>query len=285
MRAALSRPRQGGRSRPFAIVACAALAACAAGAAGPIYTLSSNPASLHYAIHGSGTQTISTPMGPQETSSEERAVVTIDYAGPRGEGTAFRAAFDSVSVSLSSQQGTMRPDLGAVVGATFEGVADPGGGMTDVKMPELELGAYGTANLLQLMSDLVPPLPPGGEPGSEGWPWSVSLPSGGGLDGTLVVEGTARMVGDSAWNGMRLRVIESEGTVTLAASGTPATAPAPITVDMEGTATGRWLWDQTRGALVAASVRSETSGSVAIPSMAMDLPIEAQSTREIELIR
>ena len=256
---------------------------CATSEQLPIYTHQPTATPLRYDVNAEGEQTVETPNGPAGGSFDTDAVMLLSLGDAADGGRAFSMVFESFESVLGSQMGEREIDDSPIVGTEFRGVVSPGGAVRMTETPEVQAGAYDQNSLIAMFPDLLAPLPPGGEVTEENWPHAYSLPSGGGLEGETSYTGTARFAGDTIWNGIAAKLIESEGAVHADGKGTPQGAPAEVRLEANGHASARYVWDPASGILLAMAGESTSEGTVT--TMGMDLPITLTSSREAALRR
>ncbi len=261
----------------------AILAASCTGGPPPVYTFQPTEAPLSYAFSGEGSQTVETPNGTAGGSYDTDAVMQLAIGEGADGGQAFSVVFESFESVLGSQMGEREVDGSPVVGPVFRGVVGPGGTIRMTEVPPLQAGAYDQNSVVAMFPDLLAPLPPAGEEVDESWPHAYVLPSGGGLEGETRYTGTARLAGDTTWNGIAAKVIVSEGSVHADGRGTPQGSPGEVKLDANGTARATYVWDPVSGVLLAMSGESTSEGTVS--TMGLDLPIRLTSVRETRLRR
>ena len=255
---------------------------CASSGGGPIYELRPTTTPLTYIVTSEGGNEIETPGGVQGSTYSTEAVLTLEIGEATDAGRAFVATIESMSLETGGDFGASSQDFTDDIGGKpFRGVIAPDGGVTFTESPEFKRGAMSEADLERVVSGVLFPLPPGGDPAAGPWPHRVTLAPGGGLDGQSVYEGTVTLVGDTTWNGIAASVMASEGLVTMEGTGMPEGAPAEIELATEVEARMIYVWDQTRGVLL--EVRASGEGAGDISTMGFSMPMTAASETLITL--
>ncbi len=246
--------------------------ACASSGGGPIYELRPTDAPLTYRLSSEGSNDVETPSGSQGSTYSADAVLTLQVGQAVQVGRTFTATIEAYSFETAGDFGGMSDDItGDVAGKPFQGVIGADGDVTFTSVPEFAKGRMTTRDLERVLSGLVFPLPPGGDPAVGSWPHRVTLPPGGGMEGNSVYEGTASMAGDTLWNGITAAVIVSEGVANVEGRGQPEGAPAEIELATELAARTVYIWDPARGVLL--EVRASASGGGDVTTMGFSMPM------------
>jgi hypothetical protein len=148
--------------------------------------------------------------------------------------------------------------------------------------PEITAQGVTTDDMIELVTGVAFPLPPGGDSSAQSWPHHLTTPVASGMEGKVVYDGTASFAGDTTWNGIPARVIVSEGSWKLTGTGMPEGAPAEVELVLEGTSTTSYLWDPARGVLLAMDATSEGDGDVS--TMGFTMPMVTTSVGTAELV-
>ncbi|UCD25773.1 MAG: hypothetical protein JSW51_07640 [Gemmatimonadota bacterium] len=254
--------------------------ACAGGSAGPVFEYGPSEAPLRYEISGSTESVIETPMGSQNQGGTVSATVTVEIGAQAAGGRNVIVVYEALE---SSGAGIGRLEGGDLIGQPFVGVVDNSGKMTFTEVPPTptRLGNYFDPGAF--LSQLLMPLPPagGGEVGS--WPVHQEVTERTEMTVTSMFDGTARVVGDTVWNGITAKVIVLEGEFQMEGSGAPTGSPAELDIIASGPGTTTYIWDAATGVMLASSAEGEGTGTVDIPSMDMSLPLTMSSKQTIEL--
>ncbi len=261
---------------PALVVLAVLTGACASSGIAPVYELRPTDDPLTYVLSSEGGNEIETPAGVQSTGYSSEAVVTIEIGEVVEGGRSFSALIESFSVESAGDFGSTSNDLTAeVAGKSFDGILAPDGDVTFTAAPEFTKGTVSTSDLEHVVSALLFPLPPDGDPTAGPWPHRLNLSLGGALDGTSVYEGTVRMAGDTLWNGIPAAVLVSEGLATLTGSGQPQGAPAEVDMTNELETRTIYVWDPARGVLLA--IQAAGSGAGEISTMGFSMPMRMSS--------
>lgn len=263
---------------PTAFLATTAfLAGCggARQASAPIYELRATPAPLEYAAVIENLTTIETPGGEQEINFTTTVALTLTYGMRTADGLPFEVVFGEFATEGPGL------DLSAILGQPFRGIVDDDGELELTELPELDIPGFDGATIVQVISPLMIPLPPGGRPIDQAWPLQVTRDAGGGMTGTASFDGSVEFAADTVWNGIPARIIVSSGDVRQRASGTPPGAPGEVDLDTEGEAESTYAWDPARGIVLHVTVKTEMDGIFSMQGLIMPLTVETTATYEL----
>lgn len=256
----------------------ATVAACAGGRAAPepTYELRATEAPLRYAVEAEQLTVIELPTGgEQEVETVTTGTIAIAYGARTESGLTFTLTFDSLDV----QGPGGAADLGGVVGVPIRGMVGDAGLVEVEEAPEVEGAPVDAASLAeQLLTPLIPPLPPAGDTTAESWPLQQSRPAGGGMAGEASFDGTVRFGPEREWEGTPARILISSGDVRQRASGTPPGAPSEVDVDLVGESATTYAWDPLRGAVLHVDQDVELEGTVSTQGMALPMTMEAMQS-------
>jgi hypothetical protein len=187
--------------------------------------------------------------------------------------------------ALESQGTVGGLDASGLLGKPFSGVLGSDGEITFSETPPTpsELARY--FDPAAFLSQLLMPLPQGGATGLESWPVHQEATERTEMTVTTVFTGTARIVGDTTWNGVAAKIVAVEGEFEMEGSGTPTGSPAELDMILTGTGTSRFVWDAARGVMLASVSEGSGTGTVAIPSMDLAMPMSLTSKQTTELQR
>jgi hypothetical protein len=261
----------------------ALVAAACGGGRGPVYQHPETDSPLRYRYAMEGGQAVETPNGTMGSGFDTNAVMLLNIGPVSPEGRSFAVELEAFDATLEGQMGSRRVDGESFIGPVFRGVLGPAGSIELVNVPSVEEGAFDQNSLFAMFTDLLAPLPPGGNASEGEWPHAWVLPAGGGIEGQTSYTGSARFAGDTIWNGIEARLIVSEGEIQLEGTGTPEGAPGEVVLDTDGVASATYVWDPSSRLLLAMKAESRSEGSVL--AMGFDLPIEIRSATHAELDR
>jgi hypothetical protein len=256
--------------------------ACASAAVMPSFEFQPTTGPLRYTLHSVDGQVIETPMGAQEGEAITDVTFVMEVGGPTVGGLAFSAVIESLEGS-SSEQGSY--EGGDLVGKPYTGTLKPDGTIEITDGPETPASLENLFDAKGVWTELLPPLPGPGQMGAESWTYSRESVFETAMTLTSVTNGTARIVGDTTWNGVAAQVIVAESEVELTGIGTPPGAPGEIEVAVAGPLTVRYVWDGTRGVMLASNSQGELSGDVTVVGMGMSFPISFTGDADVTLQR
>lgn len=266
------------RRLAIAAGAVATLAACAGGRAAPepTYELRATESPLRYGVESEQLTVIELPTGgEQEVATSTTATVSISYGTRTEAGLPFTLTFDSLDV----QGPGGAADLSSMIGVPIRGTVGDAGLVEVQEAPEIEGAPIDAASMAeQLLTPLIPPLPPAGDTTAESWPLEQSRPAGGGMTGEASFAGTVRFAPERQWEGTPARILISSGDVRQRASGSPPGAPGEVDVDLVGESTTTYVWDPLRAAVLHVDQDVELEGTVSTQGMALPMTTEAEQT-------
>jgi hypothetical protein len=153
---------------------------------------------------------------------------------PAPAGTTIEAWYDSLALSRTSPEGTLKPDTDGLLGGRYRGTLSPAGSYASDARPFVPDEVAEVADLGAAMGDLLPPLPPAALAVGERWGDSAGL--------------ELRRLPDSVAGGrtvqrlaLRSRTANDRATVR---GDTTAIAARQVTVE-----DGEVAWDPTAGLL------------------------------------
>jgi hypothetical protein len=253
---------------------------CASG--GPSMTFGFQPASgsLRYVVTAEDRNIVETPMGTQETSSTSRMTLVLETGQRTDAGVAMTATFEDLEGSSSERGGFSGGEL---LGQPYSGTILPDGVIEITDGPETPTALKEFVDPRGFLREFLVPLPPDDQ--TESWAVRRETTWDQAIEMTSVTTGTARMAGDTTWNGVPARIIVFDATISLSGSGMPAGSPSELEFAAEGPATMRFVWDARRGVMLAGTSEAEMSGEVTVVGMGMTVPIVFEGTGSIELQR
>ena len=273
-------------SRRVAVITASALAiGCASGGGGgPTYSLGPDAGELRYEVRGEQSMLIDTPMGAQQSDDAMEATVTFTIGGAVADGWEVAATYEALSVRSSGDMGSTNLSGGELIGQVMRGTLSPTGSIAFDGRPTVASGLADAFDPAGLLSDFFVYMPADGNT-SAPWPVSRQVVFETAMHLTLTFEGTARIAGDTVWNGVPATVIVVEGETTLEGSGTPPGAPGELTMSFTGSSTRRYVWDAAHGIMLAAWGEDDVGGPIVIQGFDLEMSATATGTYWIELKR
>ena len=267
----------------LAALTCLAAAGCA-GASGPIYEFQPTPGPLHYEIIDRGNLLIETPMGEQRAIDSTKATLRIEIGQKSAGGRQISVAFETLDIWAGGDFHTEHIEGGELIGRAFTGTLSDQGIIKVTEAPEIPDALQGSADPAAIFADLLLPLPPTGAESADSWSHATTRQSEGTMSTEGSYEGTARFAGDTTWNGQPARIIVSEGNTMTSGRGTPVGAPGEIEMVLRGKAVTRYIWDPSRGVMLAYQATASAEGELEVLSMAVAMPVSYQGAKEVRLI-
>ncbi len=250
------------RLTALAAGAAVLLTGCGGGSASiPIYTITPTSAPLRYELTTDGNTVVETPGGTQETPSRAELILAVQYGASTEAGTAVTITFESVSVSQTALGNTTDIDASELIGKSASALIADDGSIEVTEMPEVSGPLGQVANPNQIISSILPPLPPGGDVTLESWPDVDENVVEGPITLTITRDGTASFAADTMLSGRSARVIQTSGETEFSGSG-EAPGAGEIDMNMDGDYSGFYVWDAAAGVLLGATIETEVAGMI-----------------------
>ena len=263
-------------------LAAVAAAACSGTSARPMFEYGPSEVPLRYEVTSRTKSDIQTPMGPQNVDATTSVTLTFDIGAPSAGGRRVVAVFESLE---SQSTGIGRLQGGSLIGEPFVGVLAHDGSIDFTETPETPARLRDYFDPPAFLSGLLIPLPPEGSGDMESWEVHQETVERTQMTMTSSFDGTARMTGDTVWNGQAAKIVMVEGQFNLEGTGMPAGSPAELQMLTSGPATMTYLWDATRGVMLSATSKGEGEGTVVLVGMDISMPITVASEQSIVLQR
>ncbi|UCG85913.1 MAG: hypothetical protein JSW71_18700 [Gemmatimonadota bacterium] len=263
-------------------LAVAVGAACAGGPAGPLFEYGPSEVPLRYEVTSETNSAIETPMGPQNVDATTNVTLTFDIGEQSDGGRRISVVIEALE---SQSTGIGRLEGGELIGQAFVGVLAADGSIEFTGVPETPANLRDYFDPAAFLSELLMPLPPAGGDVLESWPVHQETIERTQMTMMSTFDGTARVTGDTTWNGQPAKIVMVEGQFELAGTGTPTGSPGELEMLVTGPATTTYLWDAARGVMLSATSRGEGEGTVALLSMDITMPVTVASEQSVVLQR
>jgi len=259
--------------------------ACASGTgSGPMFEYGPAEAPLRYGFASYQSVAVETPMGNQASHDTLETTVAITVGGVAEGGRSVTAAFETFSLRSRGDMGSRTVEGGELIGKSLSGTLRPSGRIDIAERPTLPATLTDSFDPVAFFVDLLAPMPPGGNT-SAPWPVRIEATSQTAMRITGAFDGTARLAGDTTWNGVAAKIIVAEGTLQVQGSGTPSGSPAELDMKASGTSTRRYVWDPDGGVLLAGVARDSASGTIEVKGMGLTVPVKSSSNQTIAIKR
>jgi hypothetical protein len=264
---------------PFLLAS--AVAACAAAAAESAFEFRPSTGPLRYDFTSVEANVVEGPMGTQEGTSESAITVVLEVGQQTADGLEVSAVFESLEVDATEEGHFEGGDL---LGQRFSGVLARDGMIVISDGPETPSPLNTVFDPTEFLAELLPPLPPEGDPGTQSWPVRRESVSETEFTMTGVSQGTAQVVGDTTRNGLTGQVIIVEGEAEILARESPPDAPGEIEISGSGPFTSRYVWDAERRVMLASVTEVALTGDLSITGMGVvrQFRLTAKQTAELQ---
>jgi hypothetical protein len=218
-----------------------------------------------------------------ETRSEATVLVSI---GERSNvGWNVSAVYEALEVRAGGRLGGGIVNAAEIIGKAYTGTLSPSGQIHVTSSPEAS-GRF-TQNLDPgaLLTELLTPVPPEGANPTGPWPVASTVVSDASVRLTSIFEGTARITGDTVWNGINATLIVAEGTLEIEGRGAPSGMELDMDLALAGQATRLYVWDTVDGVMLASVVSGEADGSLSVAGMYLRIPASFHTRQEVTLRR
>jgi len=257
---------------------------CAGAAPAPVLMFGPTEAPVRYAVNDNTDIIIAPPNGGEfRTHAVNESTIEFAFGETTPEGRRVTATYVAFHSSTEGAGGNSSHTGEAFAGQPFHGLLSADGNLKVVDGPEIPSDILAEFDPAAFLTGMLPPLPPEGRETEAPWPHHLKVTDRTIMAPTSVYDGMARFAGDSTWNGIRARVIVSEGKAEVTGSGTPPGAPGQVDMTLDADVRSVYLWDPARGVLLAA--RSEFSGGGLMDMSGFTMPITYEGSTEITLNR
>ena len=228
---------------------------------------------------------VEAPDGNMISQDTVWSTVVIEIGLPNEGGRSVSTQFEAIEVKVAGSMTNQHLKGTALIGKPYRGTLKPNGTIEVSDAPETPRGWGDLFDPAALFAELLAPLPPDANADAESWPVNTVVTSNVGWSLTATYKGTARFAGDTTWNGQPARLIVSEGTFEMEGKGMPPGAPSEVEMTLSGTSSRRYVWDATRGVMLASRSETEAEGVVVVLDFDLALPATTKSVQEVILRR
>ncbi|NIM49993.1 MAG: hypothetical protein GTN78_22455 [Gemmatimonadales bacterium] len=266
------------------LLAAALVTGCAATTTQSAFEFRPRDVPLRYRIKTEERTVVETPAGADESHNTLEVTVRLEIRPGKADVLHATAVFEAFEASASGPVGGTVED-GDLVGLRYTGTLEPNGQIALAEGLETPESVEAFFDPRAFLAELLMPLPPAEHRGAASWPvhWENTFNTA--LSVRSALHGTARVVGDTTWGGMKARLIELEGETDLWGRGTPLGGTTEIELAATGSATARFLCDVARGVMLYAAWEGQFSGNITVPGTDVTIPVQVTSTQTTELAR
>jgi hypothetical protein len=182
--------------------------------------------------------------------------------------------------------GNITPDLGTVIGKSFQMTLSPlgaEGGFSGTEELQYQLGPSGKRNIDSSFKDIFPDL--ADKPVKIGDTWTKTgdvTEKAGNIDVHVITESVNTLQGLETVNGLECVKIEAKTTGTIDGSGEQMGNKFTFKGTVKGSST--WYFAYKKGIFVSRKSNSDTEGTVEVSAMGMTIPMKSKSKSEFNLI-
>jgi len=262
-----------------------AVAACSASSTASPFEYGPSDVPLRYEVATTGDIVAQTPMGEMASETTSDALVVMEIGDRTESGWPVTAMYERLVVSAQGAMGGGSVNAEGVLGKNYSGVLNQSGLIEITESPEISGRVAANLDPGALLTELLVPMPPEGAGGADTWPVSSTTVSDAAVELISVFEGTARIAGDTVWNGVAATVIVADGVLELEGTGAPTGSPAAMDMLLSGESRRVYVWDSVRRVMLASEFTSNAEGSIAVQGMDISMPASFVTRQTVQIIR
>ena len=244
-------------------------------------------AKLVYKTSGTQTQDLDMMGQTMSTVSGTSMDLTINGKAPKDGNLVLGVTIDGMTLSVQSPQGDVTPDLGGILGKSFDLVLSPLGKEIDVSGAaafQVDMGQAGRRDLTSNFQAFFPDLPDHAVKIGDKWPSEdaivqksdqgdihVNFKNDNTLDGFETIDGRECA---------RIKVA-IKGTL----SGALNQAGTAVVLDAKLDGTETWYFDAKAGVYVKSEMRATLSGSISVESAGMTISLAGEQKSTVVLVK
>jgi hypothetical protein len=244
-------------------------------------------ATLAYKESGTQTQDLDMMGQTMSTVSSSSMNLTLKGKGPKDGNLLLGVTIDGMTLDVQSPQGNVTPDLGGIIGKSFDLVLSPLGKEVDVTgaaVFQIDMGQSGRHDLTSNFQAFFPDLPDHAVKVGDKWPSEdtvvqksdqgdihLNFKNDNTLDGFETIDGRECA---------RIKVA-IKGTM----SGALNQGGVALTLDAKLEGTQTWYFDVKAGVYVQSEMKATMGGIIAIESMNMTIGFSGEQKATTGLIK
>jgi hypothetical protein len=242
---------------------------------------------LKYRVSAEEIQQLDMMGQTMETTSKSGIQFSMQSKGLKENNLLLGITVDTMNINVSGgMAGNITPDLGTVIGKSFQMTLSPlgkEGGFSGTEELQYQLGPTGKRNIDSSFKDIFPNL--ADKPVKIGDTWTETgdvTEKAGNIDVHVITGSVNTLQGLDMVNGLECVKIEAKTTGTLEGSGEQMGNKFTFKGTVKGSST--WYFAYKKGIFVNSKSNSETEGKVEVTAMGMTIPMKSKSKSEFNLV-
>lgn len=242
---------------------------------------------LKYQVSSEEIQKLDMMGQTMETKSKSGIQFSMQSKGLKENNLLLGITVDTMDINVSGgMAGNISPDLGTVIGKSFQMTLSPlgkEGGFSDTEALQYQLGPSGERNIDSSFKSIFPDL--AGKPVKIDDTWTNKddvTEKAGNVDLHAITESVNTLKGLETVNGLECVKIEVKITGTFDGTGEQMGSKFTFKGKINGTST--WYFAYKKGIFVSLKSDTTSEGAVEVKAAGMTIPMKTESKAEINLI-
>jgi hypothetical protein len=242
---------------------------------------------LKYQVSAEEIQQLDMMGQTMETTSKSGIQFSLQSKGLKEGNLLLGITVDTMNINVSGgMAGNITPDLGTVIGKSFQMTLSPlgaEGGFSGTEELQYQLGPSGKRNIDSSFKDIFPDLADKSVKIGDTWTKTGDVTEkAGNIDVHVITESVNTLQGLETVNGLECVKIEAKTTGTIDGSGEQMGNKFTFKGTVKGSST--WYFAYKKGIFVSRKSNSDTEGTVEVTAMGMTIPMKSKSKSEFNLI-
>lgn len=242
---------------------------------------------LKYEISSEEIQKLDMMGQTMETKSKSGIQFSLQSKGLKENNLLLGITVDTMKINVrGGMAGDISPDLGAIIGKSFQMTLSPlgkEGGFSGTEALQYQIGPTGKRNIDSSFKNIFPDL--GDKPVKIDDTWTNTedvTKKAGNVDIHAVTESVNTLKGLETVNGLECVKIEARITGTFDGKGEQMGSTFTFKGNITGTST--WYFAYKKGIFVSMKSDTTSEGSVEVSAQGMTIPMKTESKSEINLM-
>ncbi len=242
---------------------------------------------LKYQVSSEEIQKLDMMGQKMETKSTSGIQFSMQSKGLKEEDLLLGITVDTMNINVSGgMAGNITPDLGAVIGKSFQMTLSPlgkEGGFSGIEALQYQLGPAGKRNIDSSFKNIFPDL--ADKPVKINDTWTSkddATEKAGNIDIHSITECVNTLIGLVTVNGLECVKIEVKIAGTFDGTGEQMGSKFTFKGKINGTST--WYFAYKKGIFVSLKSNTASEGKIEVKAAGMTIPMKSESKAEINLI-
>ena len=242
---------------------------------------------LKYQVSSEEIQKLDMMGQTMETTSKSGIQFSMQSKGLKENNLLLGITVDTMNINVSGgMAGNITPDLGAVIGKSFQMTLSPlgkEGGFSGNEELQYQLGPSGKRNIDSSFKSIFPDLADKPVKIGDNWTNTADVSEkAGNIDVHVITESVSILQGLETVNGWECVKIETKTTGTIDGSGEQMGNKFTFKGNVKGSST--WYFAYKKGIFVSMKSNTDTEGTVEVTAMGMTIPMKSESKTEFNLV-